>query len=148
MDKRQSTRTRTLLQGRVVFNNRFSLIECTVRDLSGTGAHIVFSHPVTLPPELELEIPKKALCRRAKVMWSDGKSHGLMFMEGEQKEPTNGFAVMSSPDDPERSSKPQEADASSPSMRIQDVLESARNQIAEMAGVPADSVRLMLRIDY
>ena len=77
MEHRRSPRTRTILQGRVVFNNRFSLIECTVRDLSETGAQITFSHPVSLPPELELEIPKKGLSTRAKVMWSRGYTMDL-----------------------------------------------------------------------
>jgi hypothetical protein len=45
MEQRRSSRNRTLLQGRVVFNNRFSLLDCTVRDLSETGAQIAFAHP-------------------------------------------------------------------------------------------------------
>ncbi len=48
-ERRNSERKCTLLQGRVVFNNRFSTIQCTVKDLSGTGAQIVFEHPTEIP---------------------------------------------------------------------------------------------------
>jgi hypothetical protein len=64
----------------VVLNNRFSLLDCIVRDLSETGAQVAFAHPVTLPSEVELEVPTKRLSTRARVMWSNGKTHGLMFL--------------------------------------------------------------------
>ncbi len=79
-DHRRTRRRRTLLDGRVVFNNRYSVIECTVRDLSVSGAKITFEHPTPLPPTVELEVPKTGQNFRADVMWSDGKSHGLMFV--------------------------------------------------------------------
>ncbi|MDQ4135074.1 MAG: PilZ domain-containing protein, partial [Pseudomonadota bacterium] len=60
-ERRNSERKRTLLQGRVVFNNRFSTIECTVKDLSGTGAQIAFEHPTEIPRQVELEIPSRGL---------------------------------------------------------------------------------------
>jgi hypothetical protein len=80
-DKRRSSpRKRTLLQGQIVFNDRFSLIECVVRDLSATGARIAFPHLIEIPPEFELEIPKKSLSLRSRVMWSNGKEHGIRFV--------------------------------------------------------------------
>jgi hypothetical protein len=79
-ERRNSERKRTLLQGRVVFNNRFSTIECTVKDLSGTGAQIVFEHPTEIPRQVELEVPSRGLAVRCEVRWSRDKRHGLMFM--------------------------------------------------------------------
>jgi hypothetical protein len=79
-ERRNSERKRTLLQGRVVFNNRFSTIECTVKDLSGTGAQIVFEHPTEIPRQVELEIPSRGLAVRCEVRWSRDKRHGLMFV--------------------------------------------------------------------
>ena len=38
MEKRKSSRARSLLAGRIIFNNRTSVIDCTVRDISDTGA--------------------------------------------------------------------------------------------------------------
>lgn len=148
MEHRSSPRTRTILQGRVVFNDRFSLIECIVRDLSETGAQIAFSHPITLPSELELEIPKKQLSTRAKVMWSDGKVHGLLFLEATQAEVPSNLPValdkIETPNDRLR----QEVNATSPNLRIHEVLAEARGQIAQIAGVPVETVRLKLEIDF
>src|SRR3712207_2118031 len=44
MDQRSSQRKRTILDGRIVFNKRSSVINCMVRDLSDTGARIAFGH--------------------------------------------------------------------------------------------------------
>jgi hypothetical protein len=79
-ERRNSERKRTLLQGRVVFNNRFSTIECTVKDLSGTGAQIAFEHPTEIPRQVELEIPSRGLAVRCEVRWSRDKRHGLQFL--------------------------------------------------------------------
>jgi hypothetical protein len=79
-ERRNSERKRTLLQGRVVFNNRFSTIACTVKDLSGTGAQIVFEHPTEIPRQVELEVPSRGLAVRCEVRWSRDKRHGLMFL--------------------------------------------------------------------
>jgi len=146
MEHRRSQRTRTILQGRVVLNNRFSLLECTVRDLSETGAQIAFAHPVTLPSEVELEIPTKRLSTPAKVMWSNGKTHGLMFLGAAHEQSpsaTSAPSVMAL-----STSSPQEPDDDGDSVKIQDVLEEARARIARIAGVAAETVRLKLEIDY
>ncbi len=59
VEKRKSRRARSLLAGRIIFNNRKSVIDCSVRDISDTGAKLAFAHPVLLPPEFELDIPKR-----------------------------------------------------------------------------------------
>lgn len=146
MEHRSSQRTRTILQGRVVFNNRFSLLECTVRDLSETGAQIAFAHPVTLPSEVELEIPTKRLSTRARVMWSNGKTHGLMFLGAVHEQAPSASSTPSVT--ALRTSSPQEPDPDPDSVKIRDALEEARLRIARIAGVPAETVRLKLEIDY
>jgi PilZ domain len=148
MEHRSSPRTRTILQGRVVFNDRFSLIECIVRDLSEIGAQIAFSHPITLPSELELEIPRKQLSTRARVMWSNGKVHGLLFLGATQGEVPSNSPVALDESEPKDNSLPQEVNASSSTLRIHEVLTEARSQIAKIAGVPVETVRLKLEIDF
>ena len=147
MEHRTSPRTRTILQGRVVFNDRFSLIECIVRDLSETGAQIAFSHPITLPSELELEIPKKQLSTRARVMWSNGKVHGLQFLGAAHAEATRNSPVAPDATGTRDNNLPQEVNASGSTLRINEVLAEARSQIAQIAGVPVETVRLKLEID-
>ena len=147
MEHRSSQRTRTILQGRVVFNDRFSLIECIVRDLSETGAQIAFSHPITLPSELELEIPRKQLSTRARVMWSKGKVHGLLFLGAAQAEAPGNSPVPPDEIETQDHSLQQEVDTSGSTLRIHEVLAGARSQIAQIAGVPVETVRLKLEID-
>jgi hypothetical protein len=60
-DRRSSKRRRTVLRGRVVFNNRSSVLDCTVRDLSDTGAQLTLADVSALPPDFDLEIPGKSL---------------------------------------------------------------------------------------
>ncbi|MGF9759792.1 PilZ domain-containing protein [Microvirga sp. 0TCS3.31] len=147
MDNRRSPRSRTLLQGRVVFNSRFSLIECTVKDLSDTGAQITFAHPVALPLELELEIPSKGLSTPAKVAWSSGKTHGLMFIAAAQARPSGSISL---PEEADAGAKnlAEESNAEGSSPTIQEILEEARLRVADVAGVPIETVRLKLEIDF
>jgi len=136
MDKRRSSnRLRTLLEARIVFNNRFSLIECTVRNLSQTGARIAFPHPIEIPPEFELEIPRREMSLRAKVVWSDGKEHGIRFIEGRQD---------TAPEDGRIQRKQTASDAERHS--VEEILNEARHRIAQVMGVSPDAVELRLEI--
>lgn len=80
-DRRRSKRARTFLDGRIILNNRNSVIDCTVRDLSETGAKITFAHTVQIPSEFELSIPRRGLVVRARVMWTKGKDLGITFID-------------------------------------------------------------------
>ncbi len=71
----------TNLPGRILFNNRSSVLSCTVRDLSETGARIYFADVSALPPEFELEIPSRGLRVRSWLAWSRGANHGAQFLE-------------------------------------------------------------------
>ena len=52
-------RARTFLKGVLYYDNRSVSIDCTIRDLSDTGARIAFSTLVTVPDNCELYIPQK-----------------------------------------------------------------------------------------
>jgi hypothetical protein len=132
----------------VVLNNRFSLLECIVRDLSDTGAQIAFAHPVNLPSEVELEVPKRSLSIRAKVIWSNGKTHGLMFLRGAHEQAHDGSPASSTEPEPLNTNSLPDVDADASNPSIQDILEEARTRIAHIAGVSAETVRLRLEIDY
>jgi PilZ domain len=81
MDERRSSRRwNTLLNGRIVFNNRASVLSCTVRDLSETGARLYFADVSALPEEFELEIPNRGVRVYGRLMWSRG-ANGVMFFE-------------------------------------------------------------------
>jgi hypothetical protein len=77
---RSVPRKRSILGGRIVFNNRCSTLDCVVRDLSETGAKLALDSSATLPSEFELEIPHKAESPSARVMWHKGGACGVSFI--------------------------------------------------------------------
>jgi hypothetical protein len=81
IENRSKKRWRTVLKGQVVFNNRSSVLGCSVQDLSEIGACIRFIDAVEVPPEFELEIPSRRLRISARLIWSREASHGVMFLE-------------------------------------------------------------------
>jgi hypothetical protein len=81
IENRSKKRWRTVLKGQVVFNNRSSVLDCSVQDLSETGARICFTDAVEVPPEFDLEIPSRRLRISARLIWSREASHGVMFLE-------------------------------------------------------------------
>jgi hypothetical protein len=80
-DLRTDSRSRTLLGAQIVFNNRCSTIDCTVRDLSPTGAKVLVSPHVAIPDEFDLNIPQSQRKHRARIMWRDADSCGVRFIK-------------------------------------------------------------------
>jgi PilZ domain len=80
-ERRSSKRWHTVLKARIVSATLSSPIECTVRDLSDAGARVYFADPSDLPKEVELEIPSKGIQVQARLIWSRGANHGLMFLQ-------------------------------------------------------------------
>jgi hypothetical protein len=145
MDQRSSKRHRTFLDGRIIFNNRCSVINCTVRDVSDTGARVAFGHIILIPTEFELEIPKKGLFVWARVMWSNGKEHGVKFTTGPQAAVINEASKVL---DESRSHGSNVPEPSAPDGAIiQKILDEAQHQIARAMRAPADTVQLKLEID-
>ena len=70
-ERRQSTRQKSFLRGCVYFNNRRSATDCLIRDISPTGARLIFSDTVSIPDLVELYIPQKEQSLRARVQWRD-----------------------------------------------------------------------------
>jgi hypothetical protein len=145
--RRSNKRTRTLLEGRIVFNNRFSLIECTVRDISDSGAQISFAHPVEIPDDFDLEIPKRELSVRARVRWSNGKNYGVMFISSPQ--PSLQSDEPKHPGEaPSDCSPEQEITEGLPTHSVREILDDARHRLAQAIGVPTSQIRLKLEVDF
>lgn len=78
-ERRRSARTRTLIGGKVIFNQRQSTLDCTVRNLSEDGALLVFPDSVALPELFELYFPVKRESRMVRSRWRDGGRIGVSF---------------------------------------------------------------------
>jgi hypothetical protein len=79
-DRRSSARQKSFLQGRIFYNHRRSSIDCLVRDISDTGARLVFAGAVTFPDVVEVYLSNKDDVRRARVQWRRGNEAGIDFI--------------------------------------------------------------------
>lgn len=80
-ERRSEQRGRTYLGGRVAFNNRWSTVNCLIRNMSAHGAMIEFSDPVVLPGDFELTLYPKGSSLSARVVWRDATTAGIEFLD-------------------------------------------------------------------
>jgi len=86
-ERRRIARQKSFLRGMVYFNNRRSVADCLIRDISPYGARLIFSDTVTTPDTLDLYIPQKEQTLRAHVIWRIGHDIGVAFPQATQSEP-------------------------------------------------------------
>lgn len=77
-EHRASPRQRTLKGGRIVINDGFSTFQCTVRNLSETGARLKVAGIVGIPDTFQLVMDdgRKFACA---VMWKTEFEIGVQF---------------------------------------------------------------------
>ena len=86
-ERRRTVRQKSFLRGMVYFNNRRSVADCLIRDISPFGARLIFSDTVTTPDTLDLYIPQKEQTLRSQVIWRIGHDVGVAFPQAGQTEP-------------------------------------------------------------
>ncbi|HVL74097.1 MAG TPA: PilZ domain-containing protein [Beijerinckiaceae bacterium] len=79
-DRRREPRLRSIIAGRLTFNNGNASVDCTVRNLTATGAKLTVSAAVTVPDAFDLLIPQKGVTRRAQARWRRGDELGVTFL--------------------------------------------------------------------
>ena len=78
-ERRLVSRQKSFLQGRILFNNRRTTVDCLIRDFSEIGARLNFDRMISLPDVVELFIPVKDETRRAKIIWRNADEVGVSF---------------------------------------------------------------------
>jgi hypothetical protein len=78
-EQRQHPRHRTLKAGRIVFNRKFSVMDCTVRNLSDGGACLVLGTVVGIPDQFELTVEPDGWTRLCRVAWKSENRMGVAF---------------------------------------------------------------------
>lgn len=78
-ERRHHIRSRTFIGAQIIFNQRRSTLDCTVRNLSEDGALLVLSDAVATPELFELYFPLKRESRMARARWRDGSRQGVEF---------------------------------------------------------------------
>lgn len=72
-------RSRTLKSGKIVFNHRASVLDCTVRNLSDEGACLLLPSTVGIPDDFDLLIEPDKPARRCQVTWKNESRIGVTF---------------------------------------------------------------------
>jgi hypothetical protein len=75
-DERKSPRTPAKQQAKAVLATRTEL-NCMIRDLSATGARLMFRHPTFLPRAFRLQFGEED--QRVTVIWQRGLAAGVRF---------------------------------------------------------------------
>jgi hypothetical protein len=86
-ERRKTVRQRSYLGGRIAFNDRYSTMDCTVRNMSAGGARVAFPDTVVLPQDLDLAIRQKGLNARARVVWRSATEMGVSFLAVSREAP-------------------------------------------------------------
>ena len=85
-DRRSSKRQKRLQGGRIVFNNKHSVISCNITDLSESGARLEVGVPIDVPACFELlMVDGSAL--PSEVVWRKGNRIGVRFVGARKPAP-------------------------------------------------------------
>ncbi len=80
-EPRKSTRQRTMLGAKIIFNNRMSTLDCRIRNISSEGAKILLGDQYAIPQVFEFHVAHKDETFRARVIWRHDNEVGLEFLE-------------------------------------------------------------------
>ena len=86
-NKRVSRRLRVLKQGKMLLSNNMTVIDCTIRDLSETGAKLICGDPGAIPNEFRLVFVAERQMRDVKVVWRRPEQLGVHFTSELRKAP-------------------------------------------------------------
>lgn len=86
-DGRKIRRQKVLKQGKILLLNGLSSFDCTVRDLSATGAKLLCSDTTAIPDAFRLANPADRTMRDVKVMWRKAGQLGVQFTSEPRKSP-------------------------------------------------------------
>jgi PilZ domain len=77
--RRRQERHRTLKAGKIIFNRKTSVVDCTVRNLSEGGACLQVDTIVGIPETFELLISAEHTARPCAVKWKSAHRLGVLF---------------------------------------------------------------------
>ena len=78
-ERRHAQRARTFRGGKILLNNRRSVVGCTVRNLSDTGACLQVESIADIPDRFDLAIEGDELIYPCRLMWTSENRIGVSF---------------------------------------------------------------------
>ncbi len=86
-NKRIAPRNRVLKSAKIVHLSNWSLVDCTIRDMSETGAKLVVGDQVAVPNEFRFLVSSENTIRNAQVVWRRGDMIGITFTSEKTRAP-------------------------------------------------------------
>jgi hypothetical protein len=80
VEGRRTARKRTLLGGKVIYGDDNRVRDCTIRDISETGARIILAKGEIIPTRVFLMDRRSASAYEARVTWIKAPDFGLSFV--------------------------------------------------------------------
>jgi hypothetical protein len=92
-NRRIEMRIRVFHGASVVFNGRQSVLACTIRNWSETGAMVRMSDWIALPETFELDIANQESGVRVRQCWRRGDDIGVAFLTPEDIRPNEPISL-------------------------------------------------------
>jgi hypothetical protein len=86
-NKRRAVRNRVLKGAKIVSLSNWSLVDCTIRDISATGARIVCGDQAAVANEFRFLIPSENTICNARVVWRREDMLGITFTSEKTRAP-------------------------------------------------------------
>ena len=78
-ERRAHPRHRTLKAGKIVFNHHFSVVSCTIRNLSAGGARLHVPSTLGIPDDFDLLIESDKAARACRIAWKNETQIAVTF---------------------------------------------------------------------
>lgn len=86
-DARVARRLKVLKAGKILVPGNLSVVDCTIRDISDTGARVVVGDQAAVPSEFRFIVLMDNTIRDAKAVWRRGDLIGLTFTSEAKRAP-------------------------------------------------------------
>jgi hypothetical protein len=90
-NNRIAARNRVLKGAKIVSMDKWSVVDCTVRDLSATGARIICGDQAAIANEFRFLIPSENTICTARVVWRRDDMLGIAFTSEKTRAPARKF---------------------------------------------------------
>jgi hypothetical protein len=87
INKRGAPRSRVLKDGKILVAGNWSVVDCTVRDWSATGARLRIHHQMAVPNDFRLMLPSDNSIRDVHVVWRREDDIGVIFTSDAKRAP-------------------------------------------------------------
>jgi hypothetical protein len=99
-ERRKEPRSRSLRGGKILFNNKQSVISCTIRNISAEGANLQVQSTFGIPAFFDLLIEGETAARQCDLIWKANNRLGVEFCQSvfkPQMSPKSRRTIISPP---------------------------------------------------